>query len=177
MIHFKPSSIAAYVLTAIFFAAPHTCIAADIYKVVNEDGTVTYTDKPVKGAIKMAKGRHNQYKAAPIDKPTPKADKKPATANTVSAKWLAPAQESTVQVGDSSLTLSVETAPFDKQHLVQFFNRGTSLGKPSPSRTLTITEMIRGESVFTAKVIDSKGKVLTTTPPLTVHIKRPMVKR
>ena len=150
--------------------------ATDLYKIVHEDGRIEYTDKPVKGAVKITVGPSNRYKSR--YKSSQQATQSRVGDDKVNASlnWVSPQQEHTVPPGAESLKLTVEVKPSSPDMLVQFFNRGVPLAVASTNRSFTVTNMERGEASYTAKLITRAGVVVSTTEPLIVHIKRPMVR-
>ncbi len=159
--------------TLLFVSAAH---ATDLYKIVHEDGRIEYTDKPVKGAIKVTVGPSNRYKSLRTNNQPALSRKVGDDKITANISWASPKQDHTVPPGAESLRLAVNVTPTSPDLLVQFFNRNTPLAVASTNRSFTITNMERGEASYTAKLITRQGVVVSTTEPLTVHIKRPMVR-
>jgi len=154
-------------------------VAGELYKIVHPDGTVTYTDKAVKGAVKVNSKTLNtvtlpKLKAITAE-PTDSNKKKKATKTKIT--WVSPAQDYTVTPGQQTLDLTIAVTPEHESAVIAFFYNGKVIKPPSASTSITVTNMVRGEATFTAKLIDNNTqKVIATSKPLTVHVKRAFIK-
>jgi len=153
--------------------------AGELYKIVHPDGTITYTDKAVKGAIKVTTKTLNAVKTTtPKPVATPSNTSKKEKTEKPSISWLSPEQNYTVTPGQQTLDLSVSVNTKDKNHLITFFYNGKAIKPPSTNTSITVTNMIRGQATFVARLTDSKTKkTIATSKPLTVHVKRAFIKR
>jgi len=160
-------------------------VLAQVYKVVDENGNVTYTDlQPKDGS--------EPIKLAPIsvietpDYPQPaKASKKKADSKEMSLRDLrkrysdfaivSPRQDESVWYSEAALTVAWSTGK-----RLQSGMRVTILvdGKRHPKtkkRRLKLPQLERGEHKIEAQLTDKRNRTVATAEPVTFYIKRPNI--
>jgi hypothetical protein len=150
---------------------------AEIYKSVNENGEVIFSDVPSKGAERMQVPEIPTYTPVPIPVATPG----PAMAETSASesyKTLAisrPGDNETIRSNAGILNVAVSLKPELQTgigHRVQFFMDGEPYGKPLARLSTSFTNVDRGTHSIAAAVIDENGDTLIKAAPVEFHLLR-----
>ena len=177
MPHFRLAALPLVALTAIL--ASSLC-SAEIYKYVDKDGNVVFTDKPGKGreqmhlaplpTISLPKGNASAQKTAPPPKTKP--------GETYSKLlFTSPADNSAFWSGSGNFVISVEAKPplrnGDKFKLAL---DGKVLGTNS-SGAFPVKHINRGTHRASLSVVNAKGQIIQSGPSITFTVHRPSVIR
>ncbi len=169
-----------FLLTASLSAtlvAVHSTVAAEttpMYRVVDEQGHVTYTDSP------PANSTSEPIKLSPINTQpaavTPQTQKQPeqavGAAYTVS-RITQPAQDTTVPPGQLDVIVQIELEPqLQPGHLVKLYHNGRLYGAPTSASSFSLTSLIRGQHQVQAEIVDADGNIKATTQTVVFHVKR-----
>jgi hypothetical protein len=154
------------------------CIGANaqVYKIVDKNGNVIFSDKPAPGAKEIYVPPVQTYSVPKpkVATPAAAASKKPANA-PVSYKIAisSPADDETVRQNEGDLAISVRIEPdLREPDKIEFLMDGKAIGKPS-SETSTVVKLVpRGTHTIGARIIGGRGAVRATAAPITVHMKR-----
>jgi len=146
--------------------------AQEVYKTVDESGNVTYTDKPVNSTSK--KIEVEEPIVVPRVIPTPRTVKisptKPAAPTSYTVTINYPTPELHINPGTWDLPLQVSTEPnVHPDHKLVVLDNG------EPVDGMIIKYIIRGTHVIQAQVLDEKGKVISSSDPVTVYVHRPTI--
>lgn len=150
-----------------------TARAMTVYKMVQPDGTVVYSDQPQPGAKKMDVQPAQTYQAPPL--PAPVAPQQPPTpAKTFQGykKFVvsSPGQDATLRDNQGNVSISLELQPaLQPGNEIQIIMDGKPLGT-GRSTSISLTNVDRGAHTVQAKVLDASGKTLATTPPVTFYL-------
>ncbi len=149
-------------------------LAGEVYKTVDENGKVVYSDvKPSQAAephklpaINSQKpGKHSASSTRPKPKPAPNFNK---------VKILYPLQGNTIFANQGGLTIRAQAQPYlPPGATLQAFINGTPQGRAGTSTEFSIPEIERGTKIISVIMKDQEGKVLATSDSVTVHVKRP----
>ncbi len=153
-----------------------TIAAADVYKSIDEDGHVIYTDNPhgKQQVEKVDLPSVNSQPAIPIT--PPQKTNKPATTQ-YRLSIVSPANESHIPPGQSEITVSVKLQPkMNSEQRIQLFLNNKAFGPASKSPNIRLSDIYRGEHQLTAHLQDSKGKTLAQSSPITLYVKRTVQK-
>ena len=171
------------ILMACSMAMATNAMSADVYKVVDEDGNVTYTDKPPKdgsGPIKLAP-------ISVIETPTyeqpAKADAEGEESKEMSLKYLrkhyadfaivSPQQEESVWHPDAAMPVAWTTRyQLQEGMQVTIYIDGKQHSKSS-DQIIAVPELDRGEHKVEAQLTDSKNRRIATAEPITFFVRRP----
>lgn len=166
--------------------------AAEIYRYVDKDGVVHYTDKPPDKTAKPAKlpPLHTMdaiapsgpvvAPAAPPAVRTPLEDVKPEVPvplGELRASLVSPRPDQTFHTAERTVpvTVALDRPLAEGQGLIYFLDDTPQSPEPVRSLSATLTEVERGEHRVSAAVVDETGAELARTPPVTVHMKPPTV--
>ncbi len=154
---------------------------ADVYKTVDKDGNVSYSYAPNSEGSTSEKIEVSPTNIMPAGKSISlkSQPKKRASSNTskYSINILSPSNEFSVPPGQRDLIIAVSLQPQLKHgdHIGYYMN-GELLGK-NTYNNFSIPEISRGEHKLSAKVIDTKGNILSTSGSITVFVHRVSVAR
>lgn len=192
----KPRHFLTIGATALLFAGALPAAGA-IYRTVDEDGNVVFTDVPPKETSKAVKlDNHNDY--------TPPAAET-APRNTGGTGWLAdedadqqdtahpgyssitiahPGDDAAVRENAGNLTVTIESEPAldtNLGHSIEVLLDGESAAT-ADGASVTLTNIDRGTHTLSANIVDSSGSVLGSSGTVTFHMLRysqlnPPVKR
>ena len=167
------------VITASLILVLSSFAAAEIYKTVDKNGRITYTDVPptnteAKPVELKTINSLPSPPAIPID--TPSNNSAPNTLD-YQIQVVAPENGRTLMADERSITVSVS--------LNQALNNGDLLAykldgdiiTTTQEMAYTINEPPRGERSLTVDVVDTNGKILAQSNPVTLLVMRPIVKQ
>jgi hypothetical protein len=150
---------------------------AEIYKSVNADGEVVYTDTPTQGAERLKMPALPTYTPPPVPTstsyaPVPAPEKADFYKSFVIAS---PANEETIRNNLGILNIEAQLTPVLQvrlKHRVQFFLNGEPYGMPIGNTSLTISNLDRGDYTLSATVLDADGNALISTDKTVLYMKR-----
>ncbi len=151
---------------------------AEIYKSVDKNGKITYSDKPV-GAEKV-----EELDLPPINS-QPATHAAPAVADSetddpameYSLAIVSPNSGSQIPMGQSQVSVSVSVSPgLHADHQLQAMLNGAPFGEPSSGTMLVLEYLHRGENQLSVAVIDADGNTLAESAPITLFVQRPIFK-
>ncbi len=153
--------------------------AQTVYKVVDENGKVTYTDSP--GNDKQAETVEvPKTNTQPAIKPTTQthAKKTPPKSNTnYHVAISSPAPETHLMPGEWHLTVNISVTPqLQENHYLLLTDNGSPVGEPQQNGTFNINYIAPGSHTFTASVVTNTGRNLSTGEPITVYVHRAKAK-
>jgi hypothetical protein len=165
-------------ILAVLFNAP---AIAGLYKGLDEDGNVIYSDKPFDNSEQFTPPPLtivDAPKVTPEEEPAAEEDK-PAETKYTSFSIAAPKNEQTIW-NEPDLMVALKLSPalsIAEGHTAWLLMDGKPLVKKSQSLLMQIGRSDRGEHTLQAQVRNKKGKILKSTRPITVYIKNTVVKR
>jgi hypothetical protein len=151
---------------------------AALYKWVDENGEVIYSDQPptkdAKELVPPPIMSTPAVKYTPKQKPEEKTEEEVATTYT-EFKITSPAQDETIRdnAGNISLTLSIAPALNTKQgHSISVLVDGKAKLSNSKNLSHTLTYIDRGTHTLKAEIKDAKGSVIKSSNSVTIHLHR-----
>lgn len=167
---------------AIFLAccALLTSASAGVYKHVNPDGSIEFTDVPQKIG-------EDPVEVPPASSYTPPPTPKPAAPTTPTVKQTAvsyesvsitsPAHDSTVRDNEGNISISIGCKPgLQKGHGFLLMMDDKQVGKGAQN-TFQLKNIDRGSHTFIVQVIDENDKMIIQSTSVTVHLHRASVNR
>jgi hypothetical protein len=150
----------------------HT-VTAQVYKTVDAEGRVIYTDRPSPGAEQVPLGQVNSMPKAEPTAPPARAKPTAGGPPYTSIAILEPADGATVTNpgGNFSVQFALEPALRDGDTL-QLLVDGQSAGTISGSN-VQLEGVLRGEHTLELIVIDSSGGVAARASPVRITLIRP----
>lgn len=171
-------SIAGLIVTACCIAATSVyVIANDVYKVVDENGKVTFSDNPTGTKIESVDLPHINTAPAVDPQPyTPPATKETSIKHSI--RITSPGNKAEILAGQRDLTVTAEAKPpLSDGFSAQLYMNGTAFGGAQPSTSFVITEIMRGEHSINVAILNASGKVVARSRPITVYVRRPGLNR
>jgi hypothetical protein len=161
-------------------------VQARIYKTVDEDGNVVFTDVPPKDhskAIEIEAGNFYETPQPTNVAPNRRRAEEPAAGDDAEDMQEPAVNYSTLQIvnpgadepvrenaGNLNVVLSVRPA-LKANHRVQILLDGTVFAT-NVNTHIQLTNVDRGTHVLTAQIIDSDGTVLMSSDPTSFHMQR-----
>ncbi|NHN38671.1 DUF4124 domain-containing protein [Pseudomaricurvus alcaniphilus] len=154
--------------------------SAAIYKEVDQDGKVTYSDKPTSKQVeRLDLPRINTQPAPPV-MPRQSAPVKPAQGAALRYQISidSPLSGAHIPPGQRQLEVVVQLQPeLQSGHRLQAYINGTAMGPALAETRLLLQELYRGEHQLSVAVIDQADNQVTTSPAVTIYVHRPRVAR
>lgn len=154
-------------------------LAGELYKIIDDRGRVTYTDKPPPNS------RSEKVKTKPINSVPPlkpatdgsSGDEKGAFVGYSSAQITSPSPDQTIGNDQLNVVVQLVLEPqLQEGHSVQFLYDGAPYGGPAAATSYAINGLNRGTHSVSAHVLDQKGVVVAVAPPVTFHVQRHFIR-
>lgn len=153
-------------------------VQADIYRSVNADGEVIFTDVPGAGAERVQLPEVSTYKPPPRKQPTGivsagNAGEAGAGTPYKSFKASTPENEASIWDNEGIVTLALTLEPallISNGHRIQFFLDGKPDGEPEISLSHTYRDIERGSHALSAAVVDVEGNSVISASPVTISL-------
>lgn len=170
-------------LIALLFITP--TLADEIYKWVDENGQMNFSDIPRDGAteIELAPAQTfsvpSAQSAATSSSATTRVAGSKEVASYEAMEIVNPATEETIWNTGGEVTVSVSLQPgLQTGHQIRLYIDGKPLPNLAPnSSSLQISEVPRGQHQLRAEVRDQNGEVLITAQPTTFFYQQTAVNR
>ena len=154
---------------------------AQIYKHVDENGNITFTDKPPEDATPVSIGRTNTLPPPDMPKPTAEAEEATATVaeleppDRYSINIISPMEDAVIPHGPGNFGVNVAVTPdLHETDLIQLFLDGDPVGEPQRQSSWGLTNVSRGTHGLEVRIIDLRGQVKGRSPSVRVHVFRPI---
>ena len=163
-------------LLAIWVASAGLTSHAQVYKHVDEDGNITFTDQPPPNATPVEINPTNttpppSRSAYPRPPPKP-SDAVGSISYTVTIS--SPANETIIPRGPGNFSVTASTTPgLDSTHTLQLLMDGTPRGAAQRGTSWALSNVFRGEHTLEVAVMDEKGKQVAKSAGIKVFVFRP----
>lgn len=159
-------------------AVANSSMAADVYKTVDEDGNVTFTDSPPKDKpaekIKLKETNTQPPVEFRSRRGSDGGESPEEETGPYNPRIVSPPNEYQMGPLEASLSITVETdRPLDDGHSFQLFVNGAAHAEPTQSFSLTLTNVRRGRKELTVSIVDAEGAVIASSNPISVYVIRP----
>jgi len=155
--------------------------AATVYKKVNKDGSVEYSDSPFPGASEVKlKDIDKQNTLPAFKKPQSLISKPSSKSSTVKPDIhiVSPLNGDTLRDNEGNITIVVQKeGKQKKKYKTQILVNGVPVGKPSQASVISLKNINRGELKIKAQLLSRTGNILATTPETVVYMHRVSVIR
>lgn len=168
----------------LFFTTLLLCLtlsasAFTVYKKVNKDGTVTYSDKPFPGAQKVTLPPANPQTtpAIPEQAPNQPTKEKPVKAK-LAIEILSPTNGDSIRNNAGELTIMVQAQyPPKKRYVIQLLINDKPYGKASKKTKFELKELDRGIINIKAQLQTRHGKILAVSKETVVYMHKTSIIR
>lgn len=160
-------------LTTILFLVTASSMAAEIYRHVDAQGRVTYTDQPTENTEPVALDPLNTLPAtaAPAAKAGPRPPGTPF-AGYQSLVLTGVENGAVLRNPTAPVTLGARMQPqLQPGHSLLIHHNGRQVNADNAS-SITVPDIERGSHTFRAEVLDADGQMLIQTYDLTIHVHR-----
>lgn len=152
--------------------------AQTVYRTVDEDGRVTYTDRPPADNEAEAEAQLPHINTAP-ETPTRTQNQRQGRDNAAEqptvrydANILSPAPETSVPPGQRDLAITVAlNQDLRDGHFLAYYLNGELLAE-TRERQFVVQEITRGTHQIEVEVLSDDGSVLGSASPVTVYVHR-----
>jgi hypothetical protein len=150
------------ILFTLLSVACTATLAATVYKWVDENGVVHYSDQPHENAQKVTIAAPQTYSAPHTSASNKPQTRKAETSNTYSSCTIVqPAADQTFQnVSSVGVAAAADPAPHDGDQMVLMLDGSKVLNFPAGGGAYTIDPIDRGQHSVQVQVQDSNGKTL-----------------
>lgn len=154
---------------------------ADIYKWVDSQGNVHFTDTPFSGARKLNIPDAQVY-SSPVPEPiaSEKLRSKYSMKNKIIYKIVIvqPDNEATIRNNQGAIAITVRVEPdLLSGDQVQIIFDGRPWGKPQANLLFLFSNIDRGVHTIAAQIMNNGGEVLKLSEPITIYMFRPRVNK
>ena len=154
--------------------------ADSVYREVDEQGRVTFTDKPSptqpSEKIKLKSTNTQPAVAIPLPEQPEEVDQSEGDETAVPYsvyRITQPSQEVTIPTGQMDVVVQLELKPsLQSGHLVTYYHNGVALGEAVATTSVTLTELIRGQHDIRAEVVDGSGNIKAKTKTIIFYVQR-----
>ena len=160
----------------------HLAAAEKIYKVVDAEGNVTFTDTPPNDADAIVKphsilGTNTTPDVATAPENVVKTDQPDAEASYVT-RIVYPASESTIPMGPGDFVVEAEVSPgLDSEEQLMLLLDGAAVGAPQSFPRWQLTNVFRGAHRLQVVRVSETGAAQSQSTEHTVYVMRPSVNR
>lgn len=163
--------------------AAWSCTAvAEVYRQVDAEGKVTYTDQPPADGRgeKIHMPATNAIPAMQQKLPPERAEgavdasaDKPVFKGYTRFEMSSPEKDEILGWDVTTASLVAEVSPSLREgHTIQFYLDGRALGQPGTTLFRLVSSLERGTHTAEARIRDEKGKTLRSTRAVTFHVRR-----
>jgi hypothetical protein len=153
-------------------------VHADVYKSVDENGEVVFSDQPTPNAQRMKLPELPTYKPLPVPGFSSSPETAPVASPYDSMKIVEPENDATIRDNQGVVRVGVVLDPplmIKQGHKIQFYLNGEPHGIPVGTTSISFSNLDRGSYTLTTSVVDASGAVLMTSAPVTFHLHRESV--
>ncbi|MFT5390882.1 MAG: hypothetical protein ACI8PT_001072 [Gammaproteobacteria bacterium] len=155
---------------------------SSVYRSVDTDGNVTFTDRVTPGGKKVHVAPLQTYDALKPPKSTQKEKSAPepvAKATKYDAfEIISPAPDESVRSNAGELTVAIRVEPELREgDVISVSIDGNVVSSPSTTSIQTLTGLERGSHVLSASIVGEDGKKRAAAGPVTFHLLKASVKR
>lgn len=153
-------------------------LQAEVYKTVNEDGEVIFSDVRSEGAEAVELPGLTTYKPPPLTRTPARRGASGETGDGSSYASLevsSPLDDATIRDNQGNVTIALALEPellTRSGHRIQYFLDGMPDGDPETGLTHTYRNVDRGTHNLSAAVVDVDGLEIIRTAPVTIHLHR-----
>ncbi|MGB7933213.1 MAG: DUF4124 domain-containing protein [Gammaproteobacteria bacterium] len=153
-------------------------VQADVYKSVDENGEIIFSDQPTPNAQRMKLPELPTYKAPPVPGFSSSPKTAPVASPYDSVKIIAPENDATIRDNQGVVRVEVALDPplmIKQGHKIQFYLNGEPHGIPVGTTSISFSNLDRGTYTLSMSVVDASDAVLMRSEPVVFHLHRESV--
>ena len=145
--------------------------AETVYKSVDKDGSISFSDQPSANSEKLEINKAPAVNFRKIEMPArPAQQASKGKGEYQSLAIQQPSNEATVRDNQGNVTVDIGVLPaLDKGHVIALEMDGKKLGETSGA-TFKLKKIERGAHQLLARIIDQEGNVLLSSDPVTFYL-------
>jgi hypothetical protein len=150
-------------------------VQADVYKSVNENGEIIYSDQPTPNSQRIKLPELPTYKAPPVPGFSSTPETVPVANPYKSVKIIAPENDATIRDNQGIVSVQVVLDPplmTTQGHKIQFYLNGEPHGIPVGTTSISFSNLDRGTYTLSTSVMNTDGVVLMSSAPVVFHLHR-----
>lgn len=148
---------------------------ATVYKWIDKDGQIHYTDKPMNNAVAVEfEDNTKNHVSLP---PPPSIPNNPPPKKTSLIKYQLtisnPVEEETIRNNNGNVTVRAQLNPkAPPQSRFQLYLDEKVLGQPQTSLIFTLQNINRGQHSIIIKLLNKNGNIIASSQPRTIFLHR-----
>ncbi len=155
-------------------------VSAQIYKTIDKNGNVVYTDQAPKSGTAHETVTLKQTNTAPpppeVVRPAPEADLESESTTNYTVEISAPENEATIPNGPGNFPLVVSLEPtLSEGESLQLYVDGVATGEPQRALVWQLANVFRGAHDLTVSVLNADNSPVATSTPVKVYVFRPSI--
>ncbi|MEI6859254.1 MAG: DUF4124 domain-containing protein [Shewanella sp.] len=154
---------------------------ATVYKWVDQDGKVHYSDKPIENSevVEFNSNTQNQIKFhTPKDYSSATNDIQEPLTEYYNLSISSPVEEEIIRNNEGKITIIAMMSPDLKaKHVLVLLMDGVIVSPSQTSTIFSLKDIDRGEHSFVIKAIAQNGKQLASTSPRKIYLHRAIITR
>jgi len=154
--------------------------AAPVYKWVDEDGNVVYSDRPQPGAEQLEDPQVQTVPAPPLPPQRPEPPAPPQAREYRSIAIASPEDDATLRDNTGNVQVQVTLRPplqVNFGHSLQLYLDGQPHGEPGRATSFTLANVPRGTHTLRAAVLDEDGREVAGSAASVFHLHRTFIRR
>jgi hypothetical protein len=151
-------------------------VNAQVYKQVDENGKITFTDQPAPDATPVEiKPTNITPPPSPSTYPEAASDSDmDGAGNAFNVTITSPDDETIIPRGPGNFSVSASTSPaLSPRHTLQLMMDGNPHGETQRNPSWTLTNVFRGEHNLQVAIMDVSGREVTRSASVRVYVFRP----
>ena len=151
---------------------------AEIYRWVDKNGNVHYSDEEVDGSeqVKLTKG--NTFTPVETTTAQPSAQQKIEAPTYTAISITKPSLNETIRDNNGNVAVIIDLAPALRSgNSITLFMDDTELLKGKTETGFTLNNVDRGSHTLRASVVDKNGAVLMSSKSIIFHLHRAIIKK
>ena len=147
--------------------------AAEIYRVINSDGTISYSDQPPSDGIADQVALPDLFILPSVEVPkvsVPNSDQK-AELKLKSVRIHSPMDEEVIRGPDNRLNIIVSVSPsIEENERLQLFHNGSPYGSAQSSGQWDLARLAPGTQKFSVQLVTTGGEIHGQSSTFTVYV-------
>ncbi len=163
-------------LLSVIFIAAATAPAAEVYRWVDDQGVVHYSDRPSEGADRLTIDAPQTIRA-PVPQRRPNRSSQDENAGETAEIYetleiVSPGQEEILWNIGGQLSVAIQLQPrLQRGHRLDLYLDGEQVASPRTTRAI-LSDVFRGTHTLTAEVKDASDQVLIKSRPRTFSVQQ-----
>jgi len=147
-------------------------VLGQVYKFIDENGNVTYSDTPPAEKQDMQPAELPEIFIQPGVEVTDRPAAEEPKANDISISISTPEEGTSILGSQANFRVSASTSrKLSNGEQIKLMVNGI-VHSTAPTLNWTVTDLIRGEYVLSVEVIDKSGKIIANSAPVRIFVQR-----